>query len=156
MGRPRKNPITGETEMHEDQPQSRTAILDALAPHIMPGPAGLTVIIGVSKITMKRESRKLEFARNADIDTLIDAAVELTGPLTEEEIKKILAQFKDIEYKFVDDHVVMTLNKRSLISHMEVPLSHILAQAIELTGPRERFRPVTGEGGKQVAPGEIQ
>jgi len=135
---------------------SRTEILDALAPYITSGPTGLIVRIGTKKISLKREGRSFEADRDASVDSLIDAAVELTGPLTEVEVRDAMQPFGSIQLVFTEDHVDMKLGKRVLRNSLDCSLSHIVRTATELSMPTEKFRPVIGEGGKEVAPGEIR
>lgn len=156
MGRPRIHPLPGENNQNTDHPASRTEILDALAPYITSGPSGLIVRIGTKSISMKREGRNFEAPRNAPIDNLIDAAVELTGPLTEEEIRDAMQPYGSVHLIFTEDNVTLQNGKRKLLCSLDCSLAHVLQQAIELTAPRERFRPVLGAGGIEAAPGEIR
>lgn len=130
-----------------DQPASRTEILEALNPYITNGPSGLKAVIGTSKIILTREGRKHEFNRDAAIDTLIDAAVELTGPLTEKEVLALMAEFPNIEVKVTDSHVILKYGKIVTMAVLDVPLAHIRSVALELMSPKERLPQVLGAGG---------
>lgn len=135
---------------------SRTDILDALSPYITSGPTGLTVRIGTNNIVMKREGRTFEAERDTRIDTLIDAAVELTGPLTEAEVLEALKKYDIIQISFTNENVQMKLGKRVLLTSLDCSLAHLVSVAENLTQPTEKFKPVIGAGGKEVAPGELR
>lgn len=135
---------------------SRTDILDALAPYITSGPSGLTVRIGTNSIVMKREGRSFEADRKSSIDSLIDAAVEMTGPLTEEEVREALKPYGSIQISFTSENVEMKIGKRTLLTSLDSPISHVITVAQNLMQPLEKFRPVLGAGNKEVAHGDIR
>lgn len=147
-----------QTETENVPAASRAQILEALSPYIGGGSSDLSVRIGTSEIVLQREGRKFKAPRNASLDTLIDAAVELTGPLVEMEIDKALGEFKQkgLRYSITDEHVKMEFGKRTNLASIDCSLAHLVSTAVEMTSPREKFRPVTGEGNRIAAPGEIQ
>lgn len=131
-------------------PVSRTEILEAISPYITGGPSGLKAVIGTSKITLTREGRKQEFPRNVSVDTLIDASVELTGPLTEDEVMEVAKEFPQVQTKVSDDQIVMQCGKVIVTSSLEATVSHIRSVALNLVAPKEKLPPVLGAGGKPV------
>lgn len=131
-------------------PASRTEILEAISPYTTSGPSGLKAVIGTSKITLTREGRRQEFPRSVAVDTLIDASVELTGPLTEEEVMEVAKEFPQVQTKVADDQIVMQCGKVIVTSSLEAPVSHIRSVALNLIAPKEKLPPVLGAGGKPV------
>lgn len=146
-------------------PASRSEILDALGAYISDGPSGLKAVIGTSKITLTREGRKQEFPRNAAIDSLIDAAVELTGPLTPQELESVVKNYTDRQIAMrIDGNTALftraahvetfmgpkdkggkqdmrqvRMRERTISASLDAPLSHIVRILDEMAMGGEIF-----------------
>jgi hypothetical protein len=76
------------------KPASSSEIMQALAPYFTSGPSGLGVHIGTDEIVLRREQRIFRAPRSTRVDDLIDAAVGMSGPLTEEDAIKIIKPYE--------------------------------------------------------------
>jgi hypothetical protein len=141
-------------------PASNAEIMQALSPYITSGPSGLAVRIGTTEISLRREQRRFTAPRNTDLDTLIEAAVDMSGPLTPEEAEKLIKPYEDrgISMKIEGDMVYLTrkphiasirtgenkikqipMKARTVSSSLDVPMAHITNVLNELVQGGEVF-----------------
>lgn len=144
----------------EARPSSSTEITQALTPYLSSGPSGLAVRIGRKEISLKREQRVFTAPRNVKIDDLIEAAVDLTGPLTQEEAETIFEPYSrkgiamriegdtafftrdahNAQFKTHDGKVkIVPMRKRVVRTSLDVPMAHLISVLDEMTGGGEMF-----------------
>jgi hypothetical protein len=142
------------------KPASSSEIMQALTPCLTSGPSGLAVRISTNEITLRREQRKFSAPRNVAIDTLVDEAVNMSGPLTEDEATLIYEPYKEkgITMKIQGDTAYFTrkahtakiatndgkvkgvsMRDRTVSSSLDVPMAHITQVLNELLQGGEVF-----------------
>lgn len=136
------------------KPASATEIMQALSPYITTGHGSLAVRIGTNDIVLKREQRNFKAPRNTTVDKLVDAAVNMSGPLSPEETEGLFKPYesKGITMKIDTDMVYFTakpcvtpirthdgkiknvaFKERTVSSSLDVPMAHIINVLNELT-----------------------
>lgn len=146
--------------MTNTQPASSSEIMQAVSPYLTTGPSGLNVRIGTKEITLRREQRKVVLPRDTSIDALVENAVELSGPLTPDEVAQLFepSQNKGLTMKIEGDTLYLTrrshiakvrtgegkireihMKDRTVSSSLDVPMAHVTSIINDLVQGGEIF-----------------